>query len=616
MEFPSYQLLTATASELVGGNIVIAGRGVSVLAALLTLPALWLLMGYIGLSPTERAFTLALLLVSPLYAHYARAVLIETWATALACWWLAAFVEALHREKEDPRWLIAATIVGVVAAMTKITTFAVVLPPAALIVMLRSRDAGQPLLFRAGLMTLPALIAGAWWTHATDAIKASHPYADFLTSTALSDWNWGTFAQRLDPAWWQRCIYHLQLIAPGWTWLLIGAGFFWGSRRIRFAIALSAITTATGPFAFANLYYVHDYYFVAVAPAVVLMIGLGVATLWQRFGASRNGRVMIALLVVAMLVAQNINFRQGLGRGQMQSRPVPELATLLHDLTGADDNLVIFGREWDPLMTFYAQRWMAAIRGTHEANSEAWSASREALAPDDYTVLVALDSIAGDTSFIHYRCRELGLLTEPLVSTAEADIYVDAATRDRLTPVVAAMLSVGRVLPERPDRMEPGETRLEFVAADWRPLTVNEAAINFPQCEPYPDFVFTRHDPGQMNLPPKPVLLLHPPGGVRFNAVSRDRTVEFDYGIMPEIWEKERDSDGVRFRFFAKTINSRSRIVWEDFVQPRTLESDRGKLTTSFILPAGHTLELQIDAGPDHNPGYDWSYIAGLKLLD
>lgn len=614
MEFPTYQLLTSFVAHLTGGDIVSAGRLVSVFFGLAALPAIWLLLGRIQLGVTERCIVLALLLSSPLYAHYSRALLIETAATALACWWLAGFVTALHRPALERKWLFTTMAIGVIAALTKITTFAVFLAPALIVMIASWRQTDRVAVYRAGLMTAPAILLAIWWTHYSDVAKAAHPYADFLTSSALREWNWGTVAQRLDPAWWTRLAHHLTLMVPGWVYVFPAIGLIWGTRLQRHGILISLSAIILGPLAFANLYYVHDYYFVAVVPAIVVTVGLGFAALWQKAAARRGFQIVIGLAVAGVLAAQVHAFRHGFGHSQVTPDPTPEFADLLRELTTPEDNIILFGREWDSILTYYTNRPMAGVRETHESDSDAWRVSREALAPADYTVLVAFDSIAGDTPFIHHRCRELGLLTDPIVSTAGADIYVNAATRDRLAPRIAELLAAGKILPARPDRMGPGETRLEFVTADWQPLELDYALAMFAQVQPLPSTVFKKYDPAQMPLGETKVLHLHPPGALRFDALSLDRVVHLSYGILPEIWTKNRDSDGVRFRAYVRGPDQRARLAWHDFVQPITVEADRTTLDAEFPLPAHHTLELQIDAGPDHNPGYDWSYIKALTI--
>ena len=614
MEFPTYQLLASWLAVFTGGDVVSAGRLASVLGGLAILPALWLLLGRIRLFATERAVVLAGLLVSPLFVHYSRAVLIETWATALAYWWLAAWVEALHRPELERRWLFAATALGVVAALTKVTSFAIVLPAAFVLTVIRSRPLGRVAWYRSGFCTAPGIIAAVLWTRWTDAAKATHPYADFLTSRALAEWNWGTLAQRLDPAWWARWSEHLATIVPLGALGLAATGLLLGTNRLRLAVGLAGLVAVTGPLTFANLYFVHDYYHMAVAPAVMLAVGLGLIALWQRVAKRPVAAAAVLCLGGALWVVETRAYFDGLGQSQVRHRPVPELALLLREVTQPTDTIVVYGREWDPLVTFYAQRRMTSIRGTHETDETAWQASRAALQPNAYTVLVAMDSVAGDLAFVHLRCRELGLLTEPVASTQHADIYVSAAVRDALPAKIAALRAEGRVLPAKPERMPPGETRAEFLTAEWKPVSLTEADTMFSPTRPLPDAVFAKYAPAQMHVGDTPVLHIHPPGGLRFAPLSRERVAELNYGIMPEIWKQERDTDGVRFRAYVRGPDGRDRLLWEDFVQPRSVADDRGELHATFPVPANHQLELRIDAGPDHNPGYDWSYVRRLSL--
>lgn len=614
MEFPTYQILVAAVAGVTNGDVITSGRLVGVLGTFLLVAALGLILRRADLDLPVMAAGIAILLTAPLWIIFSRAILIESFAAALAAWWLAGLLETLSSEQPNRKWIVTTLLLGVMAALTKVTSFAVVLPAGAIVTWISFRRHGRSRLIGAGLVTLPGILAAVLWNGYADAVKQAHPYANFLTSENLSAWNWGTISQRLDPAWWSRIFQHLNLIFPWWWWGIIAAGAAVGSSRQRSGIALSVIVLGTGPLAFANLYYVHNYYLMAVAPAAVVAMTLSLAALKQRWSGSPPAMASLVLGCIVLIGLQVMDYRDGLGRGQVRNRPLPEFGLLVNELTQPDDRILIIGQEWDPLLTYTINRPLAFVRENYETDEDAWRMSREAMQPDDYTVLIATNAVAGDTKFIHYRCRELGLMTEPVASTANADIYVSRDTKASLEAKVTALRESGSILPRRPDRMGPGESRLEFIAADWTPFDFAKSGELFSVFQPLPDAVFTRHAPAPMTAFDREVLHVHPPGGMRFKAFYRDRTIRMSYGLKPDIWENEHDSDGVRFRFFSRGPDGRQRLVWSDFVTPLSNPDHRKLQQVEHALPAGHELELWIDAGPDHNPGYDWSIIANMSV--
>ena len=162
--------------------------------------------------------------------------------------------------------------------------------------------------------------------------------------------------------------------------------------------------------------------------------------------------------------------------------------------------------------------------------------------------------------------------------------------------------------------MGPGESRVEFLTAEWKPLIFAEAKGLFDAVQPLPDRVFSQYNPALLPAFDQDVLHIHPPGGLRFAPLSRERTIAMDYGLRPEIWLNQHESDGVRFRFLVRGPGDRQREIWSEFVEPLSRPEHQALLHVELPLPADHELELWIDAGPDHNPGYDWSIIANLRV--
>ena len=128
LEFPLYQSAVAVIAQATRLPIEQAGRAVGLAFFYLMLPAAYLLLGRLGLAPSRRLVALCLVLASPVYLFYSRTVLIESTALCLSVWFLWGYWAALAQRSRLGG--AVALICGGLAAMVKLTTFAVFLPPA------------------------------------------------------------------------------------------------------------------------------------------------------------------------------------------------------------------------------------------------------------------------------------------------------------------------------------------------------------------------------------------------------------------------------------------------------------------------------------------------------
>ena len=141
------------------------------------------------------------------------------------------------------------------------------------------------------LVTLPIAAALLWTRHA-DVIKAASPTTEWLTSSALREWNFGTLAQRFDLGTWDVILSRVALTilgAAGIVMLVAAALATISSTQRRFWLTmwLGAILP---PLVFTNLYFQHDYYLAAISPALAALVGFGVGYLWERAAATTGRR--------------------------------------------------------------------------------------------------------------------------------------------------------------------------------------------------------------------------------------------------------------------------------------------------------------------------------------
>ena len=95
MEFPTYQVITATVHQITGIPLEQAGRLVSELMLLACLPALHDLLALAGLAHSRRLIVHALILTAPVYLFYGRTFMIETTGLCLCVWFLALLRRSL-----------------------------------------------------------------------------------------------------------------------------------------------------------------------------------------------------------------------------------------------------------------------------------------------------------------------------------------------------------------------------------------------------------------------------------------------------------------------------------------------------------------------------------------
>lgn len=209
-EAPFYQLFTTWVTELLNIDLDMAGRAVSVAFWIACLyPLLSILRWWIPDRIVRWAVVL-LIWSSPTYLYWSDSFMMESTAMFFSLLYLYAMVEALRRN--FVMWLSVAAMCGVVGGMQKATTFLIAMVPAAGLVLLelyrqRNDDRLLKKLIGLAIAGIVPMIALKLWTAHADYLKSLNPLArTFITSAALTQWNFGTLDQRLSGAVWARMI--------------------------------------------------------------------------------------------------------------------------------------------------------------------------------------------------------------------------------------------------------------------------------------------------------------------------------------------------------------------------------------------------------------------------
>jgi hypothetical protein len=265
------------------------------------------------------------------------------------------------------------------------------------------------------VVVIVPLVAGALWTRHADAIKAASPVTEWLTGWNLRRWNFGWPRQRLDPDAWRPFVEQtVTNMVSLYALLLVPATIAaWRSTQRLFWLAVASAAVLP-PLVFMNLYVVHDYYAVALSPAVAAIIGLGAGWTWSVVRPRWLVAVLpfAALLLVWGTLHHGRDYWQGIHGGQDDPQVMP-LAIEIASHTSRDDLVATVGLDWSPAVLYYAHR-----RG-HMVTAHAQDAAFDAIHRDRYRYLLMADPLDENLGFMT-RWRWIGALGPHLYGLADS----------------------------------------------------------------------------------------------------------------------------------------------------------------------------------------------------
>lgn len=370
MEFPLYQWIVAAVCEVTGIALDQVGRLVSVIFFYLTLFPAFALLGALNVKPRDRLLFLTLLLASPLYLFWSRTFMIESTGLFFGMSYLACL--ASYIETNRKLFLGLGILAGVTCALVKVTTFVGFGAAGAMFVIhawLRSSGARfSPLTIRKytiyaiGFAVVPIFFA-LIWTHYADSLKELNPLAkNFITSSRLSGWNFGSLEQRMSSELWVSTLYRRMFSdIVGTDMAYIGLLLFLVVTLFRKVPNAKLVWLALAAFlssilVFTNLHIVHNYY--QYANGVFLVGAVGFAIHGQLRVGPFNRAIALGLLATMTWFGVT-KYRDYFVPGQktdISQLPLLSVARAVRALTDPDDVLLIYGHDWNSAIPYYSQR--------------------------------------------------------------------------------------------------------------------------------------------------------------------------------------------------------------------------------------------------------------------
>ncbi len=614
MEFPTYAGTVALMVRTTGVELATAGRIVALAYFYLALAALWLLARDLGVGRPARRIGLALTLTSPIYLFYGRHFLIETAALAAGLWFLWCFHRALHRSWA---WAAPAAALGALAAVSKVTTF---LPYGLLALALGIAALGREkflsrswwqLALRCAVPALP-IVAATWaWINFTDGLKAQNPIGSFLVSGTLNEFNFGSLSQRMSGEFWGRILDHLRnSVSSEATLALALAALLLGRPRAWPVLAGALAATAAAVLVFANLYFIHDYYFLAVGMLVSAALGLAFAALLENPAWPLRAT---ATLVAVAVIWQGITAWRSYGIHFSRERPAPPaLAAVLAATLGEDDVFVSFGNDWHAALPFYSGRRAIMFPFNHEDRHDTLARSVALLGERRVGALVVAGRFRDEPLFVLPRARSLGLQLQPTAETADMRLYL----RPDLAAAAAERLH-GRTLPGVQLHWETESGPAENSAVFEDDLTREAWRGRLTMAVPAPVRLRSAFALNTPELDGQPVLAVHAPTDLVFEPPAGSRRLDAVVGLFPAAYTgTEGRTDGIVVEVWEEGLDGTNRRHYERALRPAETAADRGDQVVSLALDRPWTgrVVLRITPGPENQINYDWAYWREVRF--
>ena len=303
-EFPIFQALAALPWRWIGSqdlitSALLSGRLLNILSFL----ACGFLTAKLGLVLFNRQvgqISQILFYTLPMNVYWSFNVTIEFFAVSMTLAYLILTIEVFKKEKPSTLDLLFIFVFGILAGLSKMTTL-LLIGPAIIWIVLRGiwasyREWGIAGWHVLALISycLPLLVSLAWiaWT---EHLRAQNTYLpEILVPPALWNHIFGSLAQRVELATWGQ-------LASNWIYVFFGPllcffaiGILKSGRTSNVLLLLAPNLVAF--LVFTNLYFLHDYYHLAILPFAIILVSVGLAAVV--FKPGRQGPLVAALVAV------------------------------------------------------------------------------------------------------------------------------------------------------------------------------------------------------------------------------------------------------------------------------------------------------------------------------
>ncbi len=431
LEFPIYQYVVATLVRVSNMHLDQAGRLINLICFYASLLPIFSIINIFVKNKIQTLIFLSLILINPAYIFWSRAFMIESTALFFSAMYLHFYLSTIDRPKLISA--VFACIFGVLGGLTKSTTAILFLSASVIlgVYIVSMRDGWKSIfqVFRTYLLSsilifVVILTSIFSWTAYADIIKQQNSLANgFLTSSSLSNWNFGTVQQKLSLSTWKQIfdftminsfrmdhIWLLVLLLLAWLIPVVFRMKFWRESLIFLAIYM------TGPLIFTNLYFVHHYYYYANMIFLLCSLGFSLASVYS---CSRITYKYINTFLVIPLITFLMNFPSSSFYYPAQitnNLSLEPVTSYIKNNSSINDVPLIYGYDWDPSVAYYSERKAIMIAPSLVSRDEKIMQTITTTGKDRIRLMIVKKNIQMsdvDTTFIADKVNYFGFKLEP-----------------------------------------------------------------------------------------------------------------------------------------------------------------------------------------------------------
>jgi hypothetical protein len=365
-EFPIYQQIVASTSDLMGTSLTATGRFINLLFVLFTCIPIYFSLTRLHLQKSAIYFSLALYLSSPVYLFWAGTFMIEGAALFFACCFLYYAITISQRDWRNKNFILLSFFLAL-ALLQKITTASPILLVVLLALSLftvRRRDFNENLSSLLKLtvsICLPILIYYFWDTF-SESVRMKNPIVANLTLNNLHEWIWGTLEQRLSKELWLDVVFDRNIKKA--SFFLFGSAFVFTSillvkdKTAKMTAIISFVLFLLPFLIFPNLHVVHNYYQNSNSVFLSISVGISVVYVCNHFLKRRSGIYGVVLL--SFILSNFYFFYKDYLPAKTWNITRYHMTLYLSDFiknhTLKDRPVIWYGYNWSSEAAFYSER--------------------------------------------------------------------------------------------------------------------------------------------------------------------------------------------------------------------------------------------------------------------